>query len=139
MAGENLLRRILLEVRDGEQQVLGGDVFVFEVGRFFESLFQQLVGGIRERGLRRFSGNFGKLFDFAIDIAENGLRADADFFQHRRNDAFFIFEQRGEKMDGQKLGVAVLGGKVVGALNGFLRFYGEFVPTDGHGKLLVIS
>ena len=53
VAGENLLRGVLLEVRDGQQQVLGGDVFVLEVGGFFESLLQQLVGGVRERGLRR--------------------------------------------------------------------------------------
>ena len=138
VAGENLLRRILLEVRDGQQQVLGGDVFVLEVGGFFEGLLQQLVGGVRERGLRRFSGDLGKLFDLAIEVAENGLRADADFFEHRRNDAFFVFEQGGEQVDRQQLGIAVLGGEVVRALDGFLRFYGEFVPTDGHGKLLVI-
>ena len=80
----------------------------------------------------RFSGNFGKLFDVAIEIAQNGLRADADFFEHRRNDAFFIFEQGGEQVDGQQLGIAVLGGEVIRALDGFLRFDGEFFPTDRH-------
>ncbi len=121
---------------DGEQQVFGGDVFVLEIGSLFEGLLEQLVGGVRERGLRRFSGDLGKLLDLAVEVAENGLRADADFFEHGRDDAFFVFEQGGEQVDGQKLRVAVLGGKVVGALDGFLRFYGEFVPTDGHGKLL---
>src|ERR1039458_1089626 len=36
-------------------------------------------------------------------------------------------------MDGQQFGIAVLRCQVVRALDGFLRFYGEFVPTDGHG------
>src|SRR5208282_3819487 len=87
----------------------------------------------RERGLRRFSGDLGELLDLAIDVAENGLRADADFFEYRRDDALFVFEQGGQQVYGQKLGVAVLGGKIVGALDCFLSFYGEFVPTDGHG------
>ena len=46
------------------------------------------------------------------------------------------FEQGGEEVDRQKLGIAVFGSEVVGALDGFLRFYGEFIPTDGHGGLL---
>jgi hypothetical protein len=31
-----------------------------------------------------------------------------------------------------QLGVAMLGGKLARALDGFLRFDGEFVPTDRH-------
>ena len=79
---EDLLRDIALEVRDGEQQVLGGDVFVFEIGGFFEGLLEQLVDFVRECGLGGLSGDLGKLFELAIDFAEHGLRADADLFQH---------------------------------------------------------
>src|SRR5580692_7429387 len=116
--------------------MLGGDVFILKVGSFFEGLLEQLVGGIRERGLRRLSGNLGKLIDLAIDIAEHGLRAYADFFEHGRHDAFLILKQGGEQVYRQQLGVTVLRGKLVRALDGFLRFYSEFVPTDWHGKLL---
>ena len=43
-------------------------------------------------------------------------------------------------MDRQQLGIAVLGGEFVRALDGFLGFDGEFIPTDGHGNLgLVIE
>ena len=136
MTGQNLLRCVVLEVRDRQQQVLGGNVFVLEVRASLKACSSSLLRGVRERGLGRFSGNFGKLFDFPIDLAENGLRSDADFFEHGRNDAFFVFEQGCEQVDRQKLGVAVLGGEVVCALDGFLRFDGEFVPTDGHGRLL---
>src|SRR4029077_4668715 len=43
VAGEDLLAGIALELRDREQQVLGGDVFVLEVGGFFEGLLEQLI------------------------------------------------------------------------------------------------
>src|SRR5271166_4519603 len=96
VAGEDLLGRVLLEMRDGQQQVFGGDVLVFEIGGFFEGLLEQLVGGVRERRLGGFSGNLRKLLDVAIEIAEDSLRADADFLEHGRNDAFFVFEQGGQ-------------------------------------------
>ena len=99
VARENLLGRILFEVRDGEQQVLGGDILILEVGSLFEGLLQQLVGGVRERGLRRFSGNFWEFLDVTVEIAENRLRADADLFEHRGNDALFVFEKGGEKVN----------------------------------------
>ena len=78
------------------------------------------------------SGDLGKLLEFFVDLAQHGLRADADLFQHGRNDAFLVFEQRGQQVHRQQLGIAVLGGELVRALDGFLRFDGEFVPTDGH-------
>ena len=36
-----------------------------------------------------------------------------------------------------ELGIAVLGCEFVRALDGFLRFDGEFIPTDGHGYLVI--
>ena len=54
MTLENLLGRIL-EVRGCQQKVLGGDVFVFKIRGLLERLVEQLVGGIRDGGLRRFS------------------------------------------------------------------------------------
>ncbi len=132
--GEDLLAWIALEAGDGQQQVLGGDVFVFEVRGFFEGLFEQLIDFVRERDLGGFSGNLGEFFDLFVDLGQDGLRADADFFQHGRDDAFFVFEQRGEQVNRTQLGIAMLGGELVRALDGFLRFHGEFVPTDCHGE-----
>ena len=122
MTGKNLLRGILLQMRDSKQQMLRRNVFVLEVRGFFESLLQQLAHGIRERRLRRFTGNFRQLLHLTIDIAEHSLRTDADFFEHRRDDSLFIFKQRREQMYGQQLGVAMLRGELVRALDGFLRF-----------------
>ena len=82
------------------------------------------------------AGNLGQLLDLAVDLAQNGLRADADFFEHGRNDAFLVLEQRGQQVQRQQFGIAVLGGELVRALHGFLRFDGEFVPTNCHGVIL---
>ena len=62
------------------------------------------------------------------------MRADPDLFEHRRDDAFFVLEQRGEQVERPQFGIAVLGGELVRTLDGFLRFNGEFVPTDWHGE-----
>ena len=129
---QNLLRRIPLQVRDGKQQVLGGDVFVFEVGSLLERLLEQFIDFIRKRGLRRLAGHFRKLFQLVVDVAQHGLRADPDFFEHRRNNAFLVFKQRGEQVKRPQLRIAVLGGEFVRPLDGFLRFDGKFVPTDWH-------
>ena len=68
VTGEDLLRDIAFEVRDRQQQMFGGDVFVLKVRGFFEGLLEQLVDFVRERGLGRFSGNLGELFEFSIDF-----------------------------------------------------------------------
>ncbi len=118
--------------------MLGGNVFVLEVGGFFEGLLQQLIGGIRDRCLGGFSGNFRQLLNLAIQIAEDRLRTYADFFQHRRDNPFFIFQQSREQMQRHQFRIAMFGCEIVRPLNGFLRFYSKFVPTDGHGKLHLV-
>ena len=132
MTRKDLLGHVPLQVRDGEQQVLGGDVLVLKLEASLKACSSSLLAGIRERSLRGFAGNLWQLLDLAVNVAEDGLRADADFFQHGRNDAFFVFEQRRQQMDRKQLGIAVLGGELVRALHCFLRFYCEFVPTDSH-------
>jgi hypothetical protein len=114
-----------------------GNVLVFEIGSFFEGLVKQLAGGIRHGRLRAAAGNFGELLDFLVHVGQHSLRADADLVEHRRNDAFFVFKQRGEQVRRHELGIAVLGGKIIGALDCFLRLDGEFVKTDRHGDSIV--
>ena len=141
MPRKDLLRRIALQMRDGQQQVLGRDVLVLEIVGFLESALQQL-GWPRWRawpGRLRRRRPSGKLLDLAIDLVQHGLRADADLFQHRRNNAFLVLEQRRQQVQRQQLRIAVLGGELVPALDGFLRFYCEFVPTDCHGDSLAKS
>ena len=44
--------------------------------------------------------------------------------QQRRDDAFAIFEQRGQNMYRLQLRIAMLAGEIVRPLHGFLRFHG---------------
>ena len=44
--------------------------------------------------------------------------------QQRRNDAFAVFQQRGQNMCRLQLRIAVLAGEIVRPLHGFLRFHG---------------
>ncbi len=135
VAGEDLLRGVALEMRDREQQVFGGNVFVLEIRRFFESLVEQFVGLVRERGLGGASGNFGKFFELAINLGQHGLRANADLLQDGRHNAFLVFEQGRKQVQRQQFRVAVLGGQFVRTLDSFLRFDGKFVPADGHNSI----
>ena len=133
LPGQNLLGRVALQVRDGQQQVLGRNVLVLEIGGFLESALQKFVGRLGEADLRSSAaGNFRQALDLAISLAQHGLRTNADFLQHGQNDALFVFEQRRQQMQRQQFRVAVLGGEVVAALHRFLRFYCEFFPTDSH-------
>ncbi len=91
MTRENFLRGIALQLRDRQQQMLGGDVFVFEIGSFFEGAFQELVGRRRDARLRRSAGDLRQLLDRLVRFVQNGLRANADLFKNRRDDAFFVF------------------------------------------------
>ena len=43
-----------------------------------------------------------------------------------------VLNQRRQQMQRHQLRIAVLGGEFVRALDGFLRFDCEFVPTDCH-------
>ncbi len=86
----------------------------------------------RHPRLRRCARNLRQLLNFLIDLAEYALRPNTNLLEHRRHDAFFVLDQRSQQMHRQQLRIAVLGREFVRALDGLLRFYGEFVPTDYH-------
>ena len=114
--------------------MLSRDIFVLEGVRFFKRLLEDLIDRRRHRWLLRAAArNLRQLFNFFVEVAEHGLRPDADFFQHRRNDAFAVLDQRRQQMSRREFRIAVLGGELIRALDGFLRFDGEFVPTNCHG------
>jgi hypothetical protein len=94
----------------------------------------KLLASLKACSRSLLTGDFRQLIDFGVDLAQNGLRADADFFEDGGNDAFFVFEESCEQMDRLQLGIAVLRSELAGALDSFLRFDGKFVPTDGHGS-----
>ena len=133
MTPEDLLGGVAFHLRDREQHVFGGDVFVLEVVGFLEGTLQQLVQCRRHGRLCGGAGNFGQALDFFVGVTQDGLRTYADLFQNRRHNPFPVFDESCQRVQRQQLGVAVFRGDVVGALHRFLRLYGEFVPADRHG------
>ena len=121
---------------NGKQQVLGGDVFILEVVRFFEGTIQNLVQDIGNIRLRRTSRHLGQLFDLAVHLVQHGLRPHADLLENRRHDALAVLEQRRQQMDRHQFGIAVFRRQIAGALYCLLSFDCKLVPTNGHGILL---
>src|SRR5581483_5020459 len=108
------------------------DVFVFEVGGFFEGAVQQSIEGRSHPRLRCRPGHMGKPLELPIHFVQHGLAAHSDLLQNRRHDAFAVFEEGGQQVERDQLGIAVLGSKAAGALHGLLRLYGKLVPTNCH-------
>ena len=140
VTSEQLLRRIALQAGQPQQHVLGRHVFIFEGVRFFKRFLQKLVDLRRHGRLVRAAAarDLGQLFNFFVDIAEHGLRPNADFFKHGRNDALAVFDQRRQQMYRGQFRIAMLRGKLVCALDCFLRLNRKFVPTDGHESPVLI-
>ena len=109
---------------NAQKQVLGRDELIgLEVSclQFFEGILQRLVG---HRGGRHLGGAISQLrqpLDFAHRRLLDGRDLHAEFAEQRNHDPFAIFQQRGQQMHRHHLGIAVLGGEIVGALAGFLR------------------
>ena len=65
--------------------------------------------------------NFGQPLDLAHGLGLHRRYMHAHALQHRRNDAFAIFQQRGQDMYRLQLRIAVLAGEIVRPLHRFLR------------------
>ena len=86
--------------------------------------------------MRSGPGYFRQPFYLLVNVIQYCLYAEANFFQHRRNNALFIFEHCREQMYRQHLRVTVLGSQFTRTLHCFLRLDCEFVPADCHLELL---
>ena len=80
----------------------------------------------------RAAGNFGQLAEGLGCFCDELVSCYSDLLQDRNDDAVFVFKQGGEQVQRQQLRVAVLGRERARALNRFLRFDSEFIPTDCH-------
>src|SRR5438270_3869363 len=78
-------------LRDGEQKMFGGNVFVLEIVSFLEGLVEDFGDLIREAGLGAGAArNFGQAIDLAQCVLGHGLGARAEFGENRRDYAFFV-------------------------------------------------
>jgi hypothetical protein len=130
--GEQQLCAVIFLLREGEQEVLGRDVLVLEIVGFLECLVEDLLHGIGHAGLRAGAGNLGEFAQGLGCFCDELVGGYADFLQDRDDDAVLVFKQGGEQVQRQQLRVAVLGRERARALNRFLRFHCEFIPTDCH-------
>ena len=116
-----------------QQQMLGGDVLVLEVGGFLEGLVEDARFSAWLRpGWAAGAGDARQFFLDRVQIAFEPLGGDADLFKDGGDDAFAVFEQGEQEMDGLDLGVAEFGGALLRLLDCLLRLDGEFFPTNGH-------
>ena len=97
-----------------------GDVFVFEVLSFLERLLQHFGQRDSHARLRVRALDLRQLRDRGVDSGEHLLDRHTDFFQHRDDHAFAVFQQRGHQVDGLYLRIAIFGRVSNGGLDGFL-------------------
>ncbi len=129
---QRIARGIALQVRDAEQQVLGGDVLVFEVVGLLEGLVERFVERLAQAGLR---GRAGYTRQFLLDRCRSlsSRSVGTPIFSSTGGDyALAVLEQSQQQMHGLELGVAELGRAILRLLHRLLRLDGEFVPTNSH-------
>ncbi len=123
--GEDLLRRIALQLGHAQQQMLGGNVLVLEVGRLFEGVLQHLRSGIGKVRLGgATAGDFGQLLDLAHCLGLHRRYVQSNALKQGGYDAFVVLQQRCQYVNRLQLGIAVLAGEIVRPLHCLLRLYG---------------
>ncbi len=129
---QSVARGVAFEVRDAQQQMLGGNVLVLEVRGLAEGLFKSLVQRLAERRLRGRAGHTRQFLLDAVQVALQPLDGHTDLLEHGGDDALAVLDQRQQQVHGLHLRVAELGGARLRLLHRLLRLDGEFVPTNGH-------
>ena len=119
--------------------MFGGNVLVLEVRGFAEGLLESFVERLAQARLRGRAGHARQFFLDAVQVAFQPLGGHTDLLEHGGDDALAVFDERQQQVHGLHLGVAELGSARLRLLHRLLRLDGEFVPTNGHKKLLAIS
>ena len=117
-----------------EEQVLGGDVVVLEVGG-------DLLGEVEEPHERRrearfgvFAGDVRELRESLRDLLRGLARGDTHALEKRRDDSTFLFDEGRREVLGRHLRVAVGPGGLCRPLKDFLRLVGEAVGVHDAKK-----
>ena len=129
VALQNLRSRIAVEPRDGQQQVLGGNIFVFEFPGLVEGFFENSIR-CRAQMLLGNAGDFGKPRQLRFDIARQDFRAHAEPRQQRRHDAVALLHERGKQVYRLNLLLVVSRSDFLSGLKRFLGLHGQFVEAD---------
>ena len=122
-----------------EQDVLGGEVVVAEVGALG-------VGRLEHAGRRRATScgaagpsrrrPWGSLASAASTAVADRLRRDAHPLEDRQHHALGLADQRREQVLGRDLGVVALARERLGGTQGLAGLAGELVGIERHGGIL---
>ncbi len=119
--GQKFRGLILANGGDGQQDVLGGNVFVLELLRFDESAFENFVRRRAHLLLHR-SRHFRDAPEPSFNFTRESVRTHAEPREQRRDDAILLRDERAQKMQRLDLLMIVARGDVLRRLNGFLGF-----------------
>jgi hypothetical protein len=115
--------------REGQQQMLRGDVLVLErLGLVFR-LVEHLIELARHRGLGT-TGLPGIALHFALDLRANVGDVGAELVQQRNDNAFRLAEEREQEMAVIHERVAISPGERDGIVERFGRLDGKPIGTD---------
>ena len=128
--GEQLLPLDAEAVGEGEQEVLGGEVLVGELGPLRVGGVDHLLELAADAGLAAVG--LGQLADGVVGRVAHGERREADALEDREDDALLLAQQRGEQVVGGDLGVALGLGRVDGAADRLLGLLGPAVRVERH-------
>ena len=98
-AVEQLAGGVVALVGDGQQEVLGGDELVLEVGGFVEGASPELGSAAAKRTGRAGSpADFGQVGEHASRFGDDGVGLHVAFFEHGADDAFLLLGQGDQQM-----------------------------------------
>ena len=121
-------------IQDAEEKMFLADILILHAGRLFKGLIKQQthpLGGIdlAEAG----TAHLGQFFQQIINLGGQPGRACPHLLQRRDNHPVRLLQQHGEQMLRLHFLMALLAGKGLGRLQGFLGFHRKFI------KLHIVS
>jgi hypothetical protein len=129
MLFEKSTSRVAVFACDGQEEMLGRDIFVLKFCGFIERAFQDAIQSAAKVLLRE-SLHLGQALDLALDVLCEKFAANAESSEQRRHNAIGLVHKRSEQMDGFNRLVLVAPGNLLSLLKGFLSLDGHFVKTQ---------
>src|SRR5688500_7552829 len=110
--------------------MLGADVFLGEPFGLAVGLLDDLTKA-RAHGELGAAVDLGQLLELGLELGEELAGGRAELLEQARNDAVFLVEQLEEEVLDVYLVVAAVFGVALGAVEGFLGFFGVLVGVHG--------
>ncbi|TPW09859.1 MAG: hypothetical protein FD129_2067 [bacterium] len=130
--GHDLLHRVAGQlVAESQQQVVGRDVVILELGGLLLGLVQDLCQIRRDELPRHGSGDSGQPIDGGLQLGRQPFGVGPQLVEHRPRGSPLLLHQGEEEVKRVDGLLAVGGGEGAGALQGFLCLDGQSVGSHG--------